>query len=91
MILDHTQYHIAVGRTPLYEGSALLRKPYLSIHNTHTRQTPMTSAEFEPATPASERPHDQVLDLSISRPNLLNRKKNRYVNIVLQRLSLYMI
>ena len=55
--LDHTQCHTTVGRTPLYEGSARHRNLYLMIHNTHKSQTPVPPAGFEPAIPASERPH----------------------------------
>jgi len=45
-----------VGRTPLDEWSSRHRDLYLTIYNTHNRQTFMPSAEFEPAIPASEQP-----------------------------------
>ena len=35
---------------------------YLTTHNTHKRQTPMPSAGFEPAIPASVRPQTHALD-----------------------------
>jgi len=35
---------------------------YLTTHNTHKRQTFMPSAGFEPAIPASQRPHTHALD-----------------------------
>jgi len=53
--LDHTQRRTTVGRTPLNEWSAC-RRDYLTTHNTHNRQTSMLPVEFEPTTPAGERP-----------------------------------
>ena len=49
-----TRRHTAVGRTPLDEWSSRHRDLYLTTHNTHNRQTDMTSAGFEPEIPASE-------------------------------------
>jgi hypothetical protein len=43
-----------VGRTPLDEGSARRRDPYLTTHNTHKRQTSMLRAGYEPAIPVGE-------------------------------------
>jgi hypothetical protein len=43
-----------IGKTPLNEGSARRRDPYLTTHNTHQRETSMPPARFEPANPASE-------------------------------------
>jgi hypothetical protein len=54
--------HTTLGRTPLHEWSTRRRDLYLTKHNTHKRQTSMTLAEFEPATPASERPQTHALD-----------------------------
>ena len=34
-LLDHTQWHTTVGRTPLGEGSARHRDLYLTTHDTH--------------------------------------------------------
>jgi len=42
--LDNT----TLGKTPLDQWSALRRDLYLTTHNTHTRQTSMTQAGFEP-------------------------------------------
>jgi len=41
MFLDHTQRRITFGRTPLDEWSARPRDPYLTTHDTHSRQTSM--------------------------------------------------
>jgi len=38
MFLDHTQWRITFGRTPLDEWSARRRDLYLTTHNTHNRQ-----------------------------------------------------
>jgi len=43
MFLDHTQQRTTVGRTPLDEWSARRRDLYLTTHNTHNRQTSMSS------------------------------------------------
>jgi hypothetical protein len=53
--LDHAQWHITVGRTPLAEGSASHRDIYLTTHNTHKRQTSLLPVGFEPLIPVSER------------------------------------
>ena len=39
--LDHTQRRLAIGRTPLDEGSVRRRDLCLTTHNTHNRQTSM--------------------------------------------------
>ena len=44
-----------VGRTPLDELSARRRDLYLTTHNTHNRQTSMSSVEFEPTLSVGER------------------------------------
>ena len=59
--LDHTQRRTAVGRTPLDERSARRRDLYLTTHNTHKRQTSMTSVGFEPTISGGERPQDRQL------------------------------
>ena len=51
----HKQRRTTVGWTPLVEWSARRRDLYLTIHNTHKRQTSMPPAEFEPSIPAGER------------------------------------
>jgi len=42
--LDHTQCRTTVGRTPLDEWSARRRDLYLTTHNTHNRQTSMSTS-----------------------------------------------
>jgi len=42
--------------------SACRRDLYLSTHNTHNRQTSMSSVEFEHTIPGSERPQTHALD-----------------------------
>ena len=55
--LDHSQWRITVGRTPLNEWSARRRDLYLTTHNTHNRLISMPPAEFEPTISVGERPH----------------------------------
>ena len=57
---SHSDTH-ALGRTPLEECSVRRRDLYLTTHNIHKGHTSMTSAGFETAIPASERPHAHVL------------------------------
>jgi hypothetical protein len=52
-----TLRHATVWRTPLDEWSDRRRDLYLITYNTHKRQSSMPPAGFEPAIPASERPH----------------------------------
>ena len=49
-------------RTPLDERSARHSDLYLTTHNTHKKQTSIPQSGFEPALPASERPHTHMLD-----------------------------
>jgi hypothetical protein len=58
-----TLRHITPGRTPLGEWSARCWDLYLTINNTHKRQTSISPAWFEPAIPASERPQTSALVL----------------------------
>ena len=60
--LDHTQRRTTVGRTPLDEWSARRRDIYLTIHNTHNRQTSMPPVGFEPTISAGERPQTYAID-----------------------------
>ena len=58
IVLRHTT-HV---RTPLDEWSDRRRDLYLTIHNTHMRQTFMSAAEFEPAFPVSKRPQTNAIE-----------------------------
>ena len=58
--LDHTQRRTTVGRTPLDEGSARRRDPYLTTQNTHN--SPMTLTGFKPTISSSERPQTYASD-----------------------------
>jgi len=60
--LDHTQRRTTVGRTPLDEWSTRRRELYLTIHNTHDRQTSMPPVGFEHTISAGERPQTYALD-----------------------------
>jgi len=51
--------HATLGRTSLGKWSARRKRLYLT---THTRQTSMPLAGFEPATPGGERPQNHALD-----------------------------
>jgi hypothetical protein len=57
-----TLRHTTVGRTPLDEWSARRRELYLKTHDTHTRQTSIPPAGFEPAISAGERPQVHALN-----------------------------
>ena len=48
--------HITLDRAPLQEWSARHKCLYLTTHNTHDRQKPMSAARFEHVIPGSERP-----------------------------------
>jgi hypothetical protein len=54
--------HTTFDRTPLDQWSARRRNLYLTTHNTHKRQTFMTSAGFEPTITANERPQTHASD-----------------------------
>ena len=60
--LDHTQRRTTVGSTPLDEWSARRRDLYITIHNTHNRQTSMLPVGFEPTISAGERPQTYAVD-----------------------------
>jgi hypothetical protein len=57
-----TLRHTTLGRTPLDEWSARRTNLYLTIHNTHKRQTSIPPAGFEPTIPAIERPQTHAWD-----------------------------
>jgi len=59
--LDHTQWRITVGRTPLDEWSARRRDLYLTIHNIHNRQISISPVGFEPTISAGERSQTYAL------------------------------
>jgi len=52
---------------PLEEGSARRRDLYLTIHNTHNRNTSMPLKAFKPEIPASERQQTHALDRAASK------------------------
>ena len=61
--LDHTQRHTTFGRNPLDEWSARRIDLYLTIHNTHKKQTNIHApVRFAPAIPGSERSQTHALD-----------------------------
>ena len=64
--LDHTKRRTTVGRTPLDEWSDRRRDLYLTTHNTHSRQTSMPPAGFEPTISAGERQQTCPLDRAAS-------------------------
>jgi hypothetical protein len=59
--------HTTLDRTPLDEWPVRCRDLYLTTQNTHNRQTSMPPAGFEPAIPASERPHTHASDRAATR------------------------
>ena len=73
--LTQTNTHThTVGSTSLDQGSARCKDLYLTTSNTLKRQTSMTPEEFEPATPASDRPQTHALDRWASRISGINIK-----------------
>jgi len=52
----------ALGRTPLDEWSESRKDLYLTIRNTHNRQTSMPQAGLEPVFPTNGRPQTHALD-----------------------------
>jgi hypothetical protein len=61
-----TLRHITLGRTPLDEWSARRKDLYLTIHNTHKKQTSMPPAGFESTIQANERPQTDVSDRAVT-------------------------
>jgi len=59
---NHIQRRTTVGRTPLDEWSARRRNFYLTINNTHNRQTSMPPVGLELRISAGERPQTYALD-----------------------------
>jgi len=57
-----TLRHTTQGRTPLDEWSARRRDLYLTIHDTHNRQTSMPPVGFEPTIPASKQLRNLAFD-----------------------------
>jgi hypothetical protein len=64
--LDHTQRRTTFGRTPLDKRSTRSRDLYLTIHNTHNRQTSMPPVGSEPTISAGEWPQSYTLDRAAS-------------------------
>jgi hypothetical protein len=60
--MTHTHTHTQLGRTPLDEWSARRRDLYLTIHNTHKKQTAMPPAGFESTISAGKRLQTNALD-----------------------------
>jgi uncharacterized membrane protein YgcG len=56
----HTHTHTTVGL--LWTSDRPVAETSTWQHNTHKRQTSMPPVVFEPAMPASQRPHTQALD-----------------------------
>jgi hypothetical protein len=64
--LDPTQWHITFSRPPQDEWSAHRRDLYLTIHNTHNRQTSVPLAGFKPEILASKQLQTYTLDCEAS-------------------------
>jgi hypothetical protein len=62
-VLNQTQRHVTVARTPLDYRKARRRDLHLTTHNAHNRQTSMTPSGFEPAIPSSELPQTRFRPL----------------------------
>jgi hypothetical protein len=60
-LLDHTQTHTTVGRTPLDEGSARRRDLYLTTQTLTRDKHPCPPVGFKPTIPASARPQTYAL------------------------------
>ena len=62
-----TLRHTTIGRTSLDKWPPRCRDLCLTTHNTPNRQTTMSPAGFEPATPASKQPQTHALDRAATR------------------------
>ena len=69
--LSHPR-HTTLGRTPLDEGSTRRRDLYVTIQNTHKRQTLIPPAGFEPVIPVSELPQTHALHRAASGIDVCN-------------------
>ena len=79
--IDHTHNNAPVGRTPLGEWSARRRDLYLTVHNTHYRQTSTPLMGFEPTISAGERPQNCALDSAATGTGLLHAYGKRFFKI----------
>jgi hypothetical protein len=61
-----TPRHTTLGRTPPDEGSARRRDLYLTICNTHKRQTSVPPVGFEPAIQTTVRPQTHALGRAVT-------------------------
>jgi hypothetical protein len=57
-----TLRHTTLSKTPLDKWPARHRDLYLTTHKTHNRNVSMPPTRFEPAIPASERPHNHAFE-----------------------------
>jgi hypothetical protein len=64
--------HVTLGRTPKDDRSAHRSDLYLTTHNTHTRQTSMLPAGFEPTFTSSERLQTHALDRAATGTSYMN-------------------
>jgi hypothetical protein len=78
--------YTAIGRTS-GEWSGRRRELYLTIHNTHNRETSMPTAWFEPTIPASERLQTHAFDCSTN--GIGSRKKSWSGNVTVHIKILY--
>ena len=81
--LDHERRRTTVDRTPTDEWSARRRDLYLTIHNTHNKQTSIPPVGFEPTISACERPQTNTLDraatgIGLSHIKSLNKHTHMY-------------
>jgi len=77
--LHYRHFSITLGRTPLDECSARSRYIYLTRHKNHKIETSMSSAGFEPAILASERPQTRALDGAATDKYNNNNNNNIYL------------
>jgi hypothetical protein len=78
---SHSIRHTTLGKTPLDEWPARRRDLYLTIHNTHKRQTSIPPAGFEPAFTASERRQTHALDRAATGIGCITPITNIYIYI----------
>ena len=62
MSRSYSVRHATFSRNPLEERSARRTGPYMTMHNTHKKETSMPSEGFEPAFTASEWQQNHALD-----------------------------
>jgi len=84
-------FTITLSRTSLDECSTQNRDLYLTIHNTHKRQTSMPLVGFEPTIPASEWQQIHALDCLDTRISRLYYSTLYYTTVIIFFVSIILL